>query len=271
MKQTILLGFDIEEFDLPLENNGKISFEDQLNTSETGTNKLLDLLELYNIKATFFCTVNFVKNRPEVLQRIVHDGHEVASHGCLHQVFLPGDYQKSKDTLDKLSGGNLIGFRMARMQSVDYKEMKEAGYLYDSSSNPTFIPGRYNNLKMSCLWHSVSNGMVELPSAVTPRWRIPLFWLSFHNFPLRLYFICLNRVLKSRGYAVLYFHPWEFTNLNEYPERNISYIIRRNSGDKMINRFKKMMEYYLAKGVAFDTTRNFLKEAGAFTPTNEKT
>jgi len=267
MKQTILLGFDIEEFDMPLENNGIISFEDQLNTSHAGANKILDLLAKYNIKATFFCTVNFVKNRPEVLHRIVREGHEVASHGCFHNEFLPGDYQKSKEALDKLSGGNLVGFRMARMQAVDFNEMKDSGYLYDSSSNPTFIPGRYNNLKLSCLWHHVSNGLVEIPSAVTPRWRIPLFWLSFHNFPLKLYFFCLNSVLKSRGYAVLYFHPWEFTNLNEYPERNIPFIIRRNSGDKMIKRFQKMVENYLAKGVVFDKTGNYLNEAGAFNST----
>ena len=264
MKQTILLGFDIEEFDLPLENNGIISFEDQLNTSETGAIKLLNLLSEYKLKATFFCTVNFVKNRPHVLQRIVRDGHEVASHGCFHDHFSPGDYQKSKEELDRLSGGNLVGFRMARMQTVDFKALKDAGYMYDSSSNPTFIPGRYNNLKMSYLWHLVTEGMVEVPSAVTPRWRIPLFWLSFHNFPLKFYFFCLNRVLRNPGYAVLYFHPWEFTNLNEYPERNIPYYIRRNSGLKMIQRFQKMVEYSLAKGVVFDTTRNFLNEAGAF-------
>lgn len=264
MKQTILLGFDLEEFDLPLENKGKISFEDQLNTSETGINNVLDLLAKYNLVATFFCTVNFAKNRPNVLLRIVHEGHEVASHGCFHEHFLPEDYQKSKEELDNISGGNLVGFRMARMQTVDFDKMKEAGYLYDSSLNPTFIPGRYNNLKLPYFWHHMPNGLVEIPSAVTRLFRIPLFWLSFHNFPLQFYFYCLNRVLKTPGYAVLYFHPWEFTNLNEYPERNIPYIIRRNSGIKMINRFQKMVTYYLAKGVVFDTTRNFLNEAGAF-------
>jgi len=264
MKQTILLGFDLEEFDLPLENNGKISFEDQLNTSETGINNVLDLLVKYNLVATFFCTVNFAKNRPQVLQRIVRDGHEVASHGCFHNMFSPEDYLKSKEELDRISGGNLVGFRMARMQTVDFEKMKEAGYLYDSSINPTFIPGRYNNFKLPCLWHVMPNGLVEIPSAVTPLWRIPLFWLSFHNFPLKFYFLCLNQLLKTQGYAVLYFHPWEFTNLNEYPERNIPYYIRRNSGLKMIQRFQKMVEYSLAKGVVFDTTRNFLNEAGAF-------
>jgi peptidoglycan/xylan/chitin deacetylase (PgdA/CDA1 family) len=265
MKKTILLGFDLEEFDLPLENNGKISFEDQLNTSDNGINIVLDLLVKYDLTATFFCTVNFAKNRPEVLQRIVREEHEIASHGCFHNTFSPEDYQKSKEELDYISGGNLVGFRMARMQEVDFQKLKEAGYLYDSSINPTFIPGRYNHLKKPFHWHLMPNGLVEIPSAVTSRWRIPLFWLSFHNFPLKFYYFCLNQVLKNTGYAVLYFHPWEFTNLNEFPERNIPFIIRRNSGIKMIHRFQKMVEYYLKRGVAFDTTRNYLNDTGAFT------
>lgn len=264
MKKTILLGFDLEEFDLPLENNGKISFEDQLNTSENGINIVLDLLLKYDLLATFFCTVNFAKNRPEVIQRIVREGHEIASHGCFHNTFSPEDYQKSKEELDSISGVNLVGFRMARMQVVDFEKMKVSGYLYDSSVNPTFIPGRYNHFKEPIIWHLMPNGLVEIPSAVTNRWRIPLFWLSFHNFPLKFYFFCLNQVLKTQGYAVLYFHPWEFTNLNENPDWKIPYIIRRNSGNKMIIRFQKMVEYYLKRGMAFDTTRNFLTEAGAF-------
>lgn len=266
MKKTILLGFDLEEFDLPLENDGKISFDDQINTSEAGVNNVLDILAKNNLVATFFCTVTFSKNRPLVIQRIVREGHEVASHGYSHNAFSPDDYLESKKELDKISGGNLVGFRMARMQTVDYAKMKDAGYLYDSSLNPTFIPRRYNHLRNPFYWHLMRNGLVEIPSAVTPRCRIPLFWLSFHNFPLKFYFFCLNQVLKTPGYAVLYFHPWEFTDLNEYPERNIPYIIRRNSGAKMMHRFQKMVEHYLAKGVVFDTTCNFLSEAGAFTP-----
>jgi hypothetical protein len=35
---------------------------------------------------------------------------------------------------------------MAGLQPVDDAEIEKAGYEYNSSMNPTYIPGRYNNL-----------------------------------------------------------------------------------------------------------------------------
>ena len=96
MKQVLLLGFDIEEFDLPLECSGEITFEEQLSVSTEGTNVILDILAEYKIKATFFCTANFALNRPELIQRIINEGHELASHGYFHGEFKSEDYQRSK-------------------------------------------------------------------------------------------------------------------------------------------------------------------------------
>lgn len=47
----ILLSFDIEEFDMPLEYGKDISFQDQMEISRKGTIIILDLLKKYQIKA----------------------------------------------------------------------------------------------------------------------------------------------------------------------------------------------------------------------------
>ena len=57
----ILLSFDIEEFDMPLEYNGEISFEEQIDVSRMGLERILDLLKKYHVKATFFSTVIFAE------------------------------------------------------------------------------------------------------------------------------------------------------------------------------------------------------------------
>jgi len=49
----IFLTFDLEEFDIPLEFGGVISFEDQLSLSAIGAKKILELLREKNVKATF--------------------------------------------------------------------------------------------------------------------------------------------------------------------------------------------------------------------------
>ena len=52
---------------------------------EMNTNRLLDLFELHNAKATFFVLGWVAKRFPDLVKRIVNDGHELASHGMMHQ------------------------------------------------------------------------------------------------------------------------------------------------------------------------------------------
>ncbi len=58
--------------------------------------------------------------------------------------------------------------------------------------------------------------MLRLPASVSPRFRIPLFWLAFKNYPYHIYLHLVRRVLKTDGYASLYCHPWEFTDVKGY-------------------------------------------------------
>jgi peptidoglycan/xylan/chitin deacetylase (PgdA/CDA1 family) len=48
------------------------------------TERILATLRLYNVKATFFLVGKMVDLYPELVQQIVKDGHELASHSYLH-------------------------------------------------------------------------------------------------------------------------------------------------------------------------------------------
>ena len=71
----ILLSFDIEEFDMPLEYGKEIDFHDQIDISINGSNHILDILDKHGVKATFFSTVVFAQHAPEVIKRIISGGH----------------------------------------------------------------------------------------------------------------------------------------------------------------------------------------------------
>src|SRR5687768_8671114 len=59
-----------------------LTFDDGPNP--TLTPKLLDLLASRNLKATFFVVGQNAEEYPEILKRIVREGHEVASHSWSH-------------------------------------------------------------------------------------------------------------------------------------------------------------------------------------------
>ncbi len=246
----IFLGFDIEEFDMPQEYGRDIDFEQQLQVSTSGTQKILELLQNETIKATFYCTANFALHRPDIIKQIVAAGHELASHGYYHSEYKTEHLAMSRNLLEELATTPVKGFRMPRMMPVPAAEIRKAGYEYNSSVNPTLLPGRYNNLHVPRTLF-VEEGLVQLPASVSPAIRFPLFWLSFHNLPKGLYRLLCRWTLKKDGYLNMYFHPWEFEDITGY---SFPSYVTRNSGSKMYQRLQGFIRWAKEKGETFETT-----------------
>jgi polysaccharide deacetylase family protein (PEP-CTERM system associated) len=112
------------------------------------TKKILDLLDEFQVKATFF-TLGWVAERvPGLVKEIDRRGHEVACHGYGHQRVYTRtrrqfreDIRRSKSFLEDLTGVEVLGHRapsysisMSTLWAFD--ELHEAGYRYDSSIFP---------------------------------------------------------------------------------------------------------------------------------------
>ena len=73
--------------------------------------------------------------------------------------------------------------------------------------------------------------------------RFPLFWLSLHLLPERLYRMLARRTLAHDGMLVLYFHPWEFSP--ELPKRAVGLKVPRrirvNLGRPMLDRLERLI------------------------------
>lgn len=243
---------------MPFEYGKTLPFEEQLDISTLGTLKILNLLQQQNVKATFYCTANFALHRADLIRRMVAEGHEIASHGYYHSDFKPEHLLQSRQKLQEISGEVINGYRMARMMPVDEREIARAGYTYNSSINPTWLPGRYNNFNKPRTWFH-QQGVLQLPSSVSPGIRFPLFWLSFHNLPMRMLKWLSSATHRKDGYLNLYFHPWEFTDLNQ-PERfGFPGYVTRNTGEAFVARLEEFITWAQAKGYTFSTTGDFVK------------
>lgn len=249
----ILLSFDTEEFDVPLENGVAYDpIKQGMEVSRYGTNKILDILKDEGVKATFFCTTNFATNAPETMQRIINEGHEVAAHGCDHFRPVPEDVINCKKRLKELTGVEVKGWRQPRMFPVNIDTLREEGYLYNSSLNPAFIPGRYMHLSEPRT-PFMQKGLLQIPASVTPGFRFPLFWLAMHTLPMWLYKAWCRWAWKHDGQFVTYFHPWEFYELKEHPELNIPLIIKHNSGEDIARRLAELIRMFKKNGAHFGT------------------
>ncbi len=254
----VLLSFDIEEFDMPLEYDGRIPFEKQISISQTGLERILNILKKHQIKATFFSTVVFAENSRSLIERLLSEGHELASHTWFHSEFEEKHLKESKDRLEKLFSTKVTGLRMPRMMPVSKNAVEEAGYSYNSSINPTFLPGRYNNLKVSRTYFKEGK-VIQIPASVSPNFRIPLFWLSFHNFPLAFYKKLASDTLNKDRYLNIYFHPWEFAGIKDKAFKLPGFTVK-NSGEDMVSRFDDFVSWLKNKNHTFGTFQEFQKQ-----------
>ena len=234
----VLLTFDLEEFDIPLEYGTKIDFDKQIEVSTIGVLKLIDLLNKYDIRCTFFTTATYALQKQELIKSISQK-HEIASHGYYHSSFNVIDLKNSREELEKIINKPVNGFRMARLAPVDDMEIEKAGYIYNSSMNPTYIPGRYNNINKPRTAFYVGK-VLNIPTSVSPTLRVPLFWLSFKNFPFWYFKLLANKTLKRDKVVSLYFHPWEFTEIKGY---GLPKYISKHSNDKMLQRLQETILY----------------------------
>ncbi|MCU0548261.1 MAG: polysaccharide deacetylase family protein [Leptolyngbya sp. Prado105] len=259
MDRLILLSFDVEEFDVPEEYGQPLDERTKFKVSAEGLDHVLELLDRLNIRATFFTTAYFAIHHPSKLLEIAKK-HEVASHGFYHASFCVEDLARSKKALEEILNQEVAGFRMARLQPVEDHEIQRAGYQYNSSMNPTYLPGRYNNFSKPRLpYHS--GKLLNIPVSVTPVIRCPLFWLSFKNLPLPLYKLASRLTLNCDAYLNLYFHPWEFTNIRGY---QLPGYIKKRSGQPMLDR----LENYLKWMQPFGTFATFSEFQQSLDPRN---
>ena len=251
---TILLTFDVEEFDLPLEFKEEITLNRQMEIGKEGLDVITNVMNEHAIACTLFTTGSFAKTYPDAIKNL-SARHEIASHSLFHSTFKTSDLLESKLLLQDITGKPVEGFRMPRMKPVNVIDLKNAGYLYDASINPTLLPGRYNNLHLSRTFYR-ENSFLRMPGSVTPNLRIPLFWLSFKNFPYKFFLKLALQTLQKDGYLSLYFHPWEFIDINLF---NLPFYIKRLSGIALTERLI-MLIYDLKKVAAFSSVKDHIKQ-----------
>jgi len=195
------------------------------------TRRILDLLDTFSIKGTFFVLGWVAERLPELVKEIHQRGHEVACHGYGHELIYQigperfrSDIRRSKALLEDQCGVRVSGYR-APSYSITKQSLwaldilVEEGFSYDSSIFPV-LHDTYGIPDANRFVHTIQTGagpLVEFPLTTLPfqlgwkEMRLPIAGGGY----LRLLPACIIRRgitginQKEQQPAVLYFHPWE--------------------------------------------------------------
>ena len=68
MRGQILLSFDVEEFDIPLEYGHNLTMDEQIAIGKDGLNNLMPMLDAEDVGCTLFIPANFAGHCPKEIK-----------------------------------------------------------------------------------------------------------------------------------------------------------------------------------------------------------
>ncbi|HGY56651.1 MAG TPA: DUF3473 domain-containing protein [Caldithrix abyssi] len=274
------LTFDIEEW-FQVENlKDAISAEewDSFPSSvENNVQRILDVLDSFSIKATFFILGWIAERHPQMVKRIHDSGHEVASHGYNHQLTytlndkkIREDIRSARKKLEDLCGASIRGYR-APSFSIDDRlvdVLQEAGFTYDSSYSPFKLNARYGNITRAMEENGsvlrFDNGLLEVPLSMARlgKFTFPIAGGAyFRLLPLALFRMLVGHFINKNEFYNFYLHPWEFEP--EQPRIDSirwDYKIRHYTGlTKTREHLIKFIRFLQRKQCAFITIAEYLE------------
>ncbi len=267
LKMTNALTVDVEDYFQVAAFSDEIQYANwdsyQLRV-ETNTNRLLDLFDAYQIKATFFILGWVAERVPGLVRRIHDQGHEIACHGYSHQLIYKQDIKtftdetrKAKQILEDISGAKVAGYRAASysitrdsLWALDV--LNNLGFVYDSSIVPVHHD-YYGIPDMPRFPYNIDtpdgNQLIEFPPSTIS---LPLMNLPvggggyFRLFPYWFTQRALHWINNHDNMPfVFYLHPWEIDI--EQPRINAGLLSRfrhYNNLSKCYERLEKLLNQF---------------------------
>jgi len=262
-----ILGIDFEDWFHPELIQKYISKKDNQPKVIEGIDKILDLLRKKDTKATFFVVGELLEFKPELLDLILDNEHEIGFHTMKHdRIDSPNFKEKFQEEIKqfhKLTNGKSKGFRAPSFSlntnsSWLIDVLEENDYVYDSSIVPakTSLYGIPNaekkpyKISSKFLEGNSNDGkIIEFPMMVTKFLgkKMPAaggFYLR--TLPSRIIENTIKSYAEENMPGVFYIHSWELTP-EFMPKMKLSrkdHFVTFHNIDKAYSKMENLLEKF---------------------------
>jgi polysaccharide deacetylase family protein (PEP-CTERM system associated) len=223
------LSFDIEDWfhilDIPNLSNTE-NWGNLPQIVESQTYRILETLDQFGVKATFFIVGWIADQYPDLVRQIADLGHEIGSHSYWHRTVsglrreeFAEDIHASVQTLESISGRKVLGFRAPGFTLTQdcpwaFDVLLDEGIRYDASLVP-YRPQSFNVTPKPHRFRETLSGreIMELPVSALPLGKLSIPYCGGGYLRLMPSFLLywLMTLQNQRGLPnVVYLHPRDF-------------------------------------------------------------
>ena len=219
-----ILTFDIEDYYCHDNYSQNFNWDDFPVRIYEPLYKLLDVLDEYNTKGTFFCLGWLADHHPDVIKEIAKRGHEIGCHSYQHQLAyrfdrdgFKQDTYKAKSLIENLIGQEVISFRapsysITPSNSFCFDVLVELGFKYDCSVFPTDREcGGYPDYgeAVPAIIRCAHGDLKEFPMNTYSFLGKDIIFSGGGYFRILPYWL-IKYMANHSDYIVSYFHPSDF-------------------------------------------------------------
>lgn len=248
----VLLTFNIINIEAEAKKGSQINDGDRLKITEDNTKAVLRILDVHDIKASFFVEVSLTGKLQNLIKAISSKGHEIAFYNKNSDL---AEIENAKKNIQELLEKQVRGIRQKDVK-VSLGNLKLMGFNYVSNIDNANILFPFKRLKRDTEI-SEEDGLSIVPESISPYSQLPYNDFVFQILPMKYYQNMVLETLQNEEFVLIYLNSWQFTDFRKY-RFDIPFYRSLFSGKKMEDKLDALLTFINEKDLAVSRMKDYV-------------
>ncbi|MDQ1162725.1 hypothetical protein QE422_003093 [Chryseobacterium sp. SORGH_AS 447] len=231
----VLFTFNIENIEAETKRGSSLLDEERIRITENNSKAILRILDIHDVKASFFIEVSIAEKLQNLIKAISSKGHEIAfynKNSTLQEI------EEIKKWMEEFLEKQIKGIRQKDHQ-LPQEDLKMLGFGYVSNIDHADILFPFKRLKRDTEI-TEEDGVSMVPESISPYSQLPYNDFVFQMLPMKYYKNMVFETLKKDDFVLIYLNSWQFTDFSKY-HFGIPFYRKWNSGKKIEDKLDKLL------------------------------
>ncbi|AZA50831.1 polysaccharide deacetylase [Chryseobacterium carnipullorum] len=248
----ILLTFNIVNIEAEAKKSLQISDEERLKVTEGNTKAILRILDIHDIKASFFVEISIAEKLQNLIKAISSKGHEIAFYNLNSDL---QDIEEVKKNIQSLLEKQVRGIRQKDFKLAP-ENLKLLEFNYVSNIDHADLLFPFKRLKRDTEINE-QNGLSIVPESISPYFQLPYNDFMFQILPMKYYKNMVFETLKNDDFVLIYINSWQFTDFKKY-QFDVPYYRSLFSGKKMEDKLDALLSWINENDMATSRMKDYI-------------
>jgi hypothetical protein len=248
----ILLTFNVMNIESETRNGSQITDMERLEITIANTKSVLRILDIHEVKASFFIEISIVEKLKNLLKAISAQGHEIAFYNKNSSAT---QIEETKKSMEEFLDKQIRGIRQKEFK-ISENDLKLMGFNYISNIDHADILFPFKRLKRDSEI-SEENGISIVPESISPYSQLPYNDFVFQTLPMKYYQNMVFETLKKDDFVLVYLDVWQFTDVKKY-QFKVPFYRRYNCGKKMEDKLEDFLAWINEKELATSRMKDYI-------------